>query len=84
MFSCSQIRTTVQPASVSQAVFRASLSTFRASFGDQYDWFTDGFEPCSGQQCQKQPSTNTATRLRVNTISGRTRPPGRSIRKSHL
>ena len=33
--------------------------------------FAAGRLPCSGHECQKHPSMNTATRWRVNTMSGR-------------
>jgi hypothetical protein len=53
-----------------------------ASFGDQYQSLFFGLLPWSGQACQKQPSTNTATLRLVNAMSGRTRRSGRSSRKS--
>jgi len=73
--TCSHRRMTVQPAVVSASLFSLSRSTLRSSFGDQYHSLFFGLEPCSGQACQKQPSTKTATLRAVNTMSGRTRRP---------
>lgn len=73
--TCSQSLTTVQPARISAASFTRSRSTFLISFGPQYHSFALGLDPCSGQACQKQPSTKTATFRAVNAISGRTRRP---------
>jgi len=73
--TCSQIRTTRHPAAVSAASAARSRSTVRRSFGAQYHSLTAGLRPCSGQACQKHPSTKTATRRAVNAISGRTRVP---------
>jgi hypothetical protein len=79
--TCSHRRITVQPATASAASFTRSRSTFRSSFGPQYHSFVRGLDPCSGQACQKQPSTKTATLRAVNAMSGRTRvPPSRSSR----
>ncbi len=80
--TCSHSRTTVQPACVRAASAARSRSTFLASLGDQYHSLFFGWEPWSGQACQKQPSTNTATLRAVNAMSGRTRLAGRSSRKS--
>src|SRR5580698_859783 len=79
---CSHSRTTVQPAWTRASSAARSRSTFLASLGDQYHSLLLGLEPCSGQACQKHPSTNTATLRRVNATSGRTRRSGRSRRKS--
>lgn len=68
--SCSQALTTNHPMAVSCASVSRSRATLRSSFGAQYDAFAVGAVPCSGQRCQKQPSTKRATRLRVNTASG--------------
>ena len=73
--TCSHSLTTVQPASFSDVSLRWSRSTFLTSFGDQYHSLFFGLDPCSGQACQKQPSTNTASFRAVNTMSGRTRRP---------
>ena len=80
--TCSHNRTTVQPACCRAMSAARSRSTFLDSFGDQYHSLFFGREPCSGQACQKQPSTNTATLRAVNAMSGRTRLVGRSRRKS--
>src|SRR3984885_3518330 len=80
--TCSHSRTTVQPAWTRASSAARSRSTFLASLGDQYHSLLLGLEPCSGQACQKHPSTNTATLRRVNATSGRTRRSGRSRRKS--
>ena len=80
--TCSHSRTTVQPAAASAASAARSRSTLPASLGDQYHSLFFGLEPCSGQACQKQPSTNTATLRPVNAMSGRTFLAGRSRRKS--
>src|SRR6202034_4050054 len=79
---CSHSRTTVQPAWTRASSAARSRSTFLASLGDQYHSLLLGLEPCSGQACQKQPSTNTATLRRVNATSGRTRRSGRASPKS--
>jgi hypothetical protein len=42
------------------------------SFGPQYDAFAVGDTPCSGQRCQKQPSTKIATLALVKTMSALT------------
>lgn len=80
--SCSQMRNTVHPADDRASSAARSRATLRSSLGSQYPAFTPGRRPCSGQQCQKQPSTKTATRARVKTMSGRGRPLGRSSRTS--
>lgn len=72
--SCSQIRITVQPASASAVSVVRSRSTLVSSFRRHQPALVFGEVPCSGHRCQKQPSTNTATRARVNTMSGRVRP----------
>ena len=73
--TCSHSLTTVQPARISAASLIRSRSTFLTSFGPQYHSFARGLDPCSGQACQKQPSTKTATFRAVNAMSGRTRRP---------
>lgn len=80
--SCSQTRTTVQPARLSDAVSARSRSTLPWNFASQKDAFTRGLWPCAGQACQKQPSTKIATRRLVKTMSGRTRRSAHSIRRS--
>lgn len=69
--SCSQTRTTVQPAASRDSWLRASRARLRASFAVQYSEFERGRTPCSEQPCQKHPSTKTATRARGNATSGR-------------
>ncbi len=64
------MRTTVQPALRSERVTFRSRSVFRASFAFQNARFPAGIVPCLAQPCQKQPSTNTATRSRRKTKSG--------------
>lgn len=69
MSSCSQTRIGSQPCrtssmSVSRSRLRlASILVFHRSA------FALGHVACSSQPCQKQPSTNTATRARTNTMS---------------
>lgn len=67
--SCSQIRSTSQPADRSAASTSESRRTFRSILGPQYDRLVRGGLKWVGHACQKQPSTNTATRARVNTRS---------------
>ena len=55
--SCSQMRTTVQPAAARRAFTFASRSWLRASLSCQKASLERGIVPCSGQECQKQPST---------------------------
>lgn len=71
--SCSQTRMTRQPASTNATSVSRSRSTFRRSFARQYSEFAVGRTPCSLQPCQKQPSTNTASLWRENTMSARRR-----------
>ena len=81
--SCSQTLTTTHPSARSACVLCLSRSTVRCSFGPQYEPFTSGCLPWTGHECQKQPSTKTATRRLVKTMSGRTRHSARSRRRSH-
>ena len=79
-FSCSQMRITVQPASTRAESAARSRLTLVSSFLRHQSPLVWGEVPCSGQRCQKQPSTKTATRDRRNTRSGRIRPIwGRSM-----
>ncbi len=71
--SCSHIRMIVQPALVSFLLSIRSRLRFASSFALQYDELILGCCPCTGQECQKHPSTNTANRLLTNTMSGLTR-----------
>jgi hypothetical protein len=74
--SCSHTLTTRQPAASKAASFARSRSTFRSSLARQYDSLVLGCTPCSGQRCQKHPSTITRTRGPGNTTSARHRTPG--------
>lgn len=81
--SCSQIRSTVHPRSRRCASVSLSRSTLRANFATHQAPFFFGSVLCSGQPCQKQPSTNTATRCDGNVTSARRRGisgTGRSTR----
>lgn len=68
--SCSQIRTTPQPLNRSSLDCARSRWILRAILAFQYGRFEDGIEPQRGQPCQKQPSTNTASRARGKAKSG--------------
>ncbi len=72
--SCSQIRTTCQPAFLRARLTRRSLALFVANFSSQNFRRVTGNVACFGQPCQKQPSTKTARRCARNAKSGR---PGR-------
>ena len=74
--SCSHTRTTLHPASRKRRSVSASLATFAASFSSHHAAFVFGRVPWMGQQCQKQPSTKTATRRREKTRSALRRIPG--------
>lgn len=76
----SQILTTFQPFSLSDRVTRRSLTTLRAIFCSQYARCAFGIRHFVGWPCQKQPSTNTATRAVGNTTSGF---PWREYRRRH-
>ena len=69
--SCSQNRITIQRIAASSKFTHLSRARFRLSFGPQYLLLLDGDLECSGHPCQKQPSTNTATRQPINARSGR-------------
>ena len=82
--SCSHTLTTSQPASDNCLSVSRSRETLPSSFRAHQSLFVFGREPWSGHLCQKQPSTNTATRPLGRTMSTRLRalgPRGRSIRK---
>ena len=68
--SCSHTRSTRQPARRRARFTRASRALFAANFFAQNAAFPFGFVPCFGQPCQKQPSTNSARRISLNTKSG--------------
>ncbi len=77
--SCSQIRSTRQPWRRSIRVTRRSRARFAANFFRQKAALPLGFVPCCGHPCQKQPSTNRASRsfgngLRQPVAKGRKRP----------
>lgn len=75
--SCSQILTTVQPRSASRRSVSSSRARFASSFVRHHSLFDRGFVPCSGQPCQKHPSTKTATCTLVKAMSiVRRRCPG--------
>ena len=59
--SCSQTRRTVQPDSRSTESFRRSRATVAAIFAFHQSRLALGQDMCSGQPCQKQPSTKTAS-----------------------
>ena len=69
--SCSQNLSTNQPAVLSSRSCRRSRSTFAASFFSHQPRLVCGVVPCTGHECQKQPSRKTATRSFEKTISGR-------------
>lgn len=68
--SCSQTWTGIQPDSCSWRSLRLSRATLPLSFNSHHSALFFGAEPCTGQRCQKHPSTNIATRARVRTMSG--------------
>lgn len=68
---CSQNRLTAQPTAMSSQSWLRSRSTFARSFARHHSRLALGVEAWSGHECQKQPSRNTATRSRLNTMSGR-------------
>jgi hypothetical protein len=68
--SCSQIRSTRQPALLSSRFTFRSRCLFPVSFLAQNSSFCFGHVACFGHPCQKQPSTKTATRSRKKTKSG--------------
>ncbi len=69
--SCSQTRITSQPRSRSRPLVSASRSMLARIFARQNCSLAFGHVPCSGQPCQKQPSTKTATLARRKTTSAR-------------
>jgi hypothetical protein len=73
--SCVQNRRTVHPASRRAALFRSSRATFALSLARHQRPFALGVDPCSGQTCQKHPSTKTQIRRGVKRMSGRQRRP---------
>ena len=74
--SCSQNRITIHPARLRVLVTNLSRFTFPESFFRQKAPLFAGKLLHFGQQCQKQPSTNTATRSRLKAKSGRPKIAG--------
>lgn len=71
--SHSQTRRTRQPSSSANTVDRSSRSRLRrilSAHSSAFGPVHGVFRPCSGQPCQKHPSTNTATRRPGRTKSG--------------
>ena len=82
--SCSQNLRASHPAAVSSRSCRRSRSKLDCSFSTHHWRLACGVVPCCGQECQKHPSRNTATRSFEKIKSGRERvTPGivRSTRK---
>ena len=67
--SCSHIRRTTQPSSSRRAVVSRSRARLPSSLLRHQSALAFGQVACSGQACQKQPSTNTATFSRGNAMS---------------
>ena len=76
-FSCSQTRWTVHPALSSRRLVSRSRRRFLLSFAAHHAAFARGNVRWIGQQCQKHPSTKTATFSLTNTMSARRREFGR-------
>lgn len=74
--SCSQTRTTFQPAAFSDASTRWSRARLASILCRQNLLLFFGQVACSGHPCQKHPSTYTATRALKNAKSARVRRPG--------
>src|SRR5450432_4052522 len=68
--SCCQILRTPHPALLSSRATSRSRFLLRSSFCAQKERFDAGRVPCSGQQCQKHPSTKSASRSLLKTKSG--------------
>lgn len=73
--SCSHTRRLSHPATASSASTLRSRSTFAESLAFHHCALFFGAVACSGHPCQKQPSTNTATRDGPKTTSARLRIP---------
>lgn len=67
--SCSHTRTTAQPASRNNRSVSTSLALFISTFHLHHSGFVRGGGKCSGQPCQKQPSTKMATLALVKAMS---------------
>jgi hypothetical protein len=68
--SCCQIRRTCQPRERRVLLTNLSLALFRISLFRQKRTLEAGREACSGQLCQKQPSTKITIRNFGKTKSG--------------
>jgi hypothetical protein len=76
MSSCSQNRSTFQPAVLSRSSVSRSRLTFPKILFLHQAPFAFGHVACIGQACQKQPSQKTATRAVMNARSARRLVPG--------
>src|SRR5262245_19768966 len=74
--SCAQNRRTVHPSALSFASVSRSRLRFPSILSRHQLALAFGHVPCSGQPCQKHPSTNTASLARLNATSARRRVPG--------
>ena len=77
--SCSHTRTTTHPASSSAASIRLSRAMFASILWRQKRSFFLGQVAWSGQPCQKQPLTYTATRGPRKARSALVRRPGTGL-----
>ena len=73
---CSQNRKTLQPACFSRVSVSRSRATFATIFSRHHEAFALGQVAWTGQACQKQPSTKTATFAQTKARSARRRMPG--------
>lgn len=80
--SCSQNRSTRHPASSRRWLVSASCARFARTLSAQKLAFVFATVWCSGQPCQKQPSTTTATWARGNTRSAVRRSSGTGRRET--
>ena len=80
--SCSQYRRTVHPAASILRSCRRSRCTLARILALHQSPFRLGIVRCSGQECQKHPSRNTATRARGNWRSGRAFPASGIVRST--
>ena len=67
--SCSQNRSTLHPCSSSARVFSLSRDILSSIFSSHHSRLVLGGRKCSGQPCQKHPSTKTQTLAALKTIS---------------
>jgi len=78
--SHSQTQSTTHP-SVSRSVrWRKSRAVFASSLSAHHWAFAFGRVRWTGHECQKSPITNTATRARLRTTSGRVEPTRTPVR----